>query len=190
MDDRLIRSKYQSAKDALSNVNVYEPVDLRAFAPDEKRAWHKYYRNLRLPFAVEVFEKSHGNNQEKVMIAWRIPELLENRCQTKSNLICHDLIKHLPQYQTRAMIKKAHHNVKWLKNIKRSHIVDLYRCLSGNMTEVPDNSTFDIISNKINQGSNHEEISEVIEASCKDRKGEYYTKSEILHLSGTNRSSL
>ena len=58
------------------------------------------------------------------------------------------------------------------------------------MTEEPDNSTFDIISNKVNQGSNHEEISEVIEASCKDRKGEYYTKSEILHLLGTNRSSL
>ena len=82
MDDRLIRSKYQSVKNALSNVNIYEPIDLRAFAPDEKRARHKYYRNLRLPFAVEVFEKIHGNNQEKVMSGWRIPELFENRCQT------------------------------------------------------------------------------------------------------------
>ena len=84
------------------------------------------------------------------------------------------------------MIKKAQHNVKWLKNMKRSHIVDLYRCLSGNMTEVPDNSTFDIISNKINEGSNQEEISEVIDASCKDRKGKYDTKSEIINLLCTN----
>ena len=170
----------------MSNVNVYEPVNLRVFAPNEKRARSRYYRNLRLPFPVEVFEKTYGNNQEKVVIGWRIPEVFENRCQTKSNLICNDLIKKLPEYQTRAIIKKAQYNVKWLKNMKRSHIVDLYRCLSGNMTEVPDNSTFDIISNKINEGSNQEEISEVIDASCKDRKGKYDTKSEIINLLCTN----
>ena len=71
--DRLA-TRYSRLECALASKEVYHsPVDLLDFTPADRRSRYEYVHELVLPFPVEVYTYSHGNNLGTLIWIWKAP---------------------------------------------------------------------------------------------------------------------
>ena len=93
---KCLEIEYASLKEKLQKSEFYEAVNLREFAPDDRRAQYMYYQHIRLPFPIEVFERCIGSRQEKHVIGWRVPDNKDEQNLSKSIKMCYEFEKNLP----------------------------------------------------------------------------------------------
>ena len=159
---------YTELEEEINKKGLYDPINLREFAPEGKKARYHYYQRLRLPFDVDIFEKSMGNNQHKHMLIWKVPETSGEVHDLESIKICNKINNELPEYHTRAMISKATRHWTKVKKLSNQTLIQLYKSFTGDASKIPDSEATDILLGKINSGDNVKDISDVMNSSYKD----------------------
>ena len=68
------QTRYSRLECALASKEVYHsPVDFLDFTPVDRRLRYEYVHELVLPFPVEVYTYSHGNNLGTLIWIWKAP---------------------------------------------------------------------------------------------------------------------
>ena len=71
-----ITNRYKTLEQALSSCDDYgDPLFLPDYAPTDRQERYEYVRELRLPFAVEVFRYHQGGNRGTLSWIWRAIQL-------------------------------------------------------------------------------------------------------------------
>ena len=107
------------------------------------------------------------------MLIWKVPEKSNDACSKESVKLCNKIESELPKYHTRAMFRKATMQWIWLKKVSYASLITLYKTFSGDASKVPDNETAELLLEKINNGENIEDVSEMMNCSYKDREGQF-----------------
>ena len=114
-----------------------------------------------------------GNNKPKEVMIWKVPETLNTVHDVESINLCHQIENELPLYHTRAMISKATRQWTWLKKISNVSLITLYKTSSGDANKISDSESMNILLDKLNNGDNIGDISDIMTSLYKDQEGKF-----------------
>ena len=124
--------RYKTIEEALSQSSVYsEPLFLNDFAPIHPRLRYDYIHDFSLPFPVELYSYSHGNNLGTMWYVWKVPSDPGERDQNKSKHLMEKVDFNIKLYHTREMRRQFFSRYGLVCDAKQSVLVDMYQFLTG-----------------------------------------------------------
>ena len=124
--------RYKSIEEVLSQSCVYsEPLFLNDFAPIHPRLRYNYIHELSLPFPVELYSYSYGNNLGTLWYAWKVPYDSSERDVNKSKQLMRVIDSNVKVYHTREMRRQFVSRYGLVCEAKQSVLVNMYQFLTG-----------------------------------------------------------
>ena len=96
---------YRAPDTFITNVDVYEPIDLINFEPKEKEARRKWIQGLSVSSSLTLFTYRYGNYLGNINIVWKIPDSVNDRDTMKEIDAANAARENIFKFATRQMQK-------------------------------------------------------------------------------------
>ncbi len=126
--------KYGALKRVIQEKEMYEPILINEYLPENPSTRHEFISNLAFPFTVEKYSYHPGSNIDMLHYLWKA---YDDDKEGRSNQVTSKLEKEMPVYHTREMRRQFHKRFGLVAKASPAVLTDMYQFLTGDGSAPP-----------------------------------------------------